>query len=153
MRTLTLSALLVTLVTTSAAAAEPGATGKFLFRDVEYIAVHAVAWRTGGDYPSTQIAVSDKPFDPAAIAADGVVSDADLSEHAGASLTISFMPEDKHVLGITLRNETGHGADFRCEGSGLLTVSSDEESLVTGSFSCEEHQITFTAPVLSTPGQ
>ncbi len=153
MRTLTVTGLLILLASASAVAAEPTASGKFTFRDVEYDAVHAVAWKTAGDYPSSQIAVSDKPFDAVAIDADGLVNDADLMAHPGATLMISFMPEDKHVLGITLRNDTGHGADFRCEGSGLLTLSKDDDSFIAGTFACEEHQVSFTAPLLSTPGK
>jgi hypothetical protein len=148
-----LSGLLLLLAIASAVAAEPAASGKFTFREVEYVAVDAVAWTTGGDYPSVQIAVSNLPFDPAVIAADGVVNDADLMAHAGATLMISYMPEDLHVLGIRLRNETGHGADFRCEGSGLLTITSDSEASIAGRFACEEHQVSFTAPVLATPGE
>lgn len=150
---LRMSGLLLLLATAYTAAAEPTASGKFTFREVEYVAVDAVAWNTGGDYPSIQIAVSNMPFDPAAIAADGIVNDADMMAHAGATLMISFMPEDLHVLGIRLRNDTGHGADFRCEGSGLLTISSDSDTSITGRFACEEHQVTFTAPMLATPDQ
>ena len=68
------------------------------------------------------MAVSDQPFDPAAIAADGVFNDADLMDHSGASLMITYLPDEQEVIGIRLRNEAGHGADFRCEGTGLLSL-------------------------------
>jgi hypothetical protein len=145
--------LILLAASAPASAVEPAASGTFSFRDVEYSAVDAVAWHTGGDYPSSQVAISDKPFDPTAIAADGVVNDADMMAHAGATLTITYMPEDHTVLGIRLRNETGHGADFRCEGSGLLAVTAADDSSIAGRFACEEHQVSFTAPVLATPGE
>lgn len=153
MRMPSLTGLLVLFVTTSAVGAGPAASGKFSFREVDYVAVDAVAWRTEGDYPVLQVAVSDKPFDPVAIEADGVVSDADLMTHAGASLVISYLPEDTHVLGIRLRNDSGSGADFRCEGAGLMSLSINDDAVIAGRFTCEEHQISFTARVLAAPGE
>lgn len=153
MRIQRLTGLLVLFAATAAAAGDQAGSGKFSFRDVEYVAVDAIAWHTPGEYPSSQVALSDKPFDAAAIGADGVVDDTDLMAHAGATLMVSYMPEDNTVLGIRLRNETGHGADFRCEGQGLLTLTSVQESVIAGTFTCEEHQVSFTAPVLDTPGR
>jgi hypothetical protein len=143
--------LMILLAASALAAAEPAATGRFQFGDVDYAVVDAVAWHTGGEYPTSHVVLSDKPFDTATLGADGVLDDADLMAHPGATLSISYMPDDLVVLGVQRRDATGHGADFRCEGSGLLTLTADDGKTVSGRFSCEEHQVEFSAPVLTAP--
>jgi len=151
MRTILVSGILIAFAA-AATAMEPAASGRFSVADDAHTAADAVAWHGAGDYPLSRIAVSDKHFDSAAMVADGEIDDADLMDHTGASLLITYRREDLEVIGIRLRNRSGSGADFRCEGQGLLSLSRDDGQVVAGSFDCEEHQVSFTAPVLSTPG-
>jgi hypothetical protein len=139
---------LLVLAVAGEPAGKGSASGTFNFREKNYSAVDAMAWRDGG---FLKVVLSDKPLDRAAMGEDGIYSDVDLMNHAGASLTITIDAEKREFVSIRLRNDTGHGADFRCEGPGLLTVTKADATAIAGRFKCMEHDVTFDAPVLKPP--
>jgi hypothetical protein len=144
-----LTASLLTLTTTVGAADKPSASGTFEYNHKKYTAAHAVAFHEG---PFLKVVLSDKPFDPA-LGKDGAYTDSDLMAHPSASFTITIVSEDRQLFGIGFRDDKGSGADFRCEGPGLLKVEKMEASAVAGTFKCEEHDVKFDARVLSAPGK
>ena len=131
-------------LTATAAAADPAASGTFTYRDKKYAPSHAVAFVEG---PFLKVVLSDKPFDPA-LGKDGDYTDSDLMAHPSASLTITIDAESRELYGIRFRDDNGSGADFRCEGPGLLTLGKSPASKVAGAFKCEEHAVTFDAALL-----
>jgi hypothetical protein len=155
----TLGTLLLLAVTIHAEAAAKGAaSGTFKYDDKTYTVVDAVAWN---DLPvqlsdGTQIrfvtaVLSDKPFDPAAMAKDGRYDDSDLMAHPSATLSIMINVTDGELDGIRMRDAAGSGADFRCKGPNLLTVTKNDATTIGGRFKCMEHNVTFEAPILKAP--
>jgi hypothetical protein len=138
------SVLASTLPVLSAAADKASASGTFDFRDKKYAPAHAVAFH---EAPFVKVVLSDKAFDPA-LGKDGDYTDSDLMAHPSGSMTITIDPERRELVGIRFRNDSGSGADFRCEGPGLLTVKKMDASSVAGTFKCEEHDVTFEAAIL-----
>jgi hypothetical protein len=138
---------LLALTTAVAAADKPSASGTFEYHDKKYTASHAVAFIEG---PFLKVLLSDKPFDPA-LGKDGAYTDSDLMSHPSGSMVISIDAETRENAGIRFRDDRGSGADFRCEGPGLLTLKKGEPSRIAGTFKCEEHDVTFDAAVLPAP--
>lgn len=138
---------LMALGTTVRAADKASASGTFQYDDKTYVAAHALAWREG-DF--LKVVLSDKPFDPK-WGEDGTYTDSDLMAHPSASFTITIDAERRELFGIRFRNDAGSGADFRCQGPGLLTLTKVESASVAGAFKCLEHNVTFVAPILATP--
>lgn len=125
------------------AGASGSASGTFLRDDKRYAAGAAVAWRSD---PFLKVAITVKALDPA-LGADGSYDDSDLMA-SSPSLVITLDAQSRELVGIRLRDDTGSGADFRCEGPGLLTVTKADAASVAGKFKCEEHDVTFDAPLL-----
>jgi hypothetical protein len=113
-----------------------------------YTVAHAVAW-TGSTFLS--VVLSDKPFDVAAMGEDGVFDDSDLMAHAGASLTLNLDPATHAYVGLRTRDGSGSGVDFRCEDASMLTLTKSDATRIAGTFKCEEHQVTFDAPMVKAP--
>jgi hypothetical protein len=143
----TLSLLILT--TTVGAADKPSASGTFSYHDKKYTPAHAVAFHEG---PFLNVVTSDKPFDPA-LGKDGSYTDSDLMAHPSASFTITIHSERRELSGIRFRDDKGSGADFRCEGPGLLKLEKMDASSVAGTFKCEEHDVKFDARVLPAPAK
>jgi hypothetical protein len=143
------TAIAVALVSAASAAAadKPPASGTFAYNGKKYAASTAVAWRQD---PFLKVVVSDKPFDPA-YAKDGAYDDSELMAHPSASLTITIDAERRELVGIRLRDDRGSGADFRCEGPGLLTLAKSAPASITGTFKCEEYDVSFDVPFLAAP--
>lgn len=132
---------------TAGAADKPAASGTFEYNGRKYTASTAVAWRQD---PFLKVVVSDKPFDPA-LGKDGQYDDSDLMAHPSASLTITIDAERRELVGIRLRDDRGSGADFRCEGPGLLTLAKGAPTSIAGAFKCEEYDVSFDVPFLAAP--
>lgn len=148
----TLAVLPLVLATvTEAPAAKGTASGTFArSSDKTYVVAHAIAWV--GD-PFLRVVLSDKPFDVAAMGKDGAFDDSDLMAHAGASLTLNIDPETRAYVGMRTRDQTGSGADFRCEDPSMLTLTrTTDATRLAGRFKCEEHDVTFDAPIVKVPG-
>jgi hypothetical protein len=127
-------------------AAKGSASGKFATSsDKTYAVAHAVAW-VGRSYVS--VVLSDKPFDVAAMGKDGVFDDSDLMAHAGVSLTLNLDPATRAYVGLRTRDQSGSGADFRCEDPSMLTLTKTDATHIAGKFKCEEHDVTFDAPIV-----
>ena len=129
----------------AASAGNGSASGTFNYNNKNYTATDAVAWNQD---PFVKVVLSDKAFDRVAMAKDGRYDDSDLMAHPSASLTITIDNKNRSLVGIRLRDNAGSGADFRCEGPGLLTVTKSDAALIAGKFKCEEHNVTFDAPLL-----
>jgi hypothetical protein len=140
---------ILTLTTTVGAADKPSASGTFGYNEKKYTPAHAVAFAEG---PFLKVVMSDKPFDPA-LGKDGSYTDSDLMAHPSASFTITIDSESRELFGIRLRDDKGSGADFRCEGPGLLKLEKMDASAVAGTFKCEEHDVKFDARVLPAPAK
>lgn len=126
------------------------ASGKFLRPpDKTYTVAHAIAW-VGN--PFVSVVLSDRPFDVAAMVKDGVVDDLDLMDHAGASLTLNIDRGTRAYVGMRTRDQPGSGADFRCEDPSALTLTTFDATRIAGRFKCEEHDVTFDAPILKLAG-
>jgi hypothetical protein len=121
------------------------ASGTFKYNAKSYTASDAVAWHQD---PFVKVVLSDKPFDRLAMAKDGRYDDSDLMAHPSASLTITIDAKNRNLVGIRLRDDAGSGADFRCDGPGLLTVTKSDAAVIAGKFKCEEHNVAFDAPLL-----
>ena len=141
----TLAVLPLVLATVADGPAAKGtASGKFATSSSKtYAVAHAVAW-VGRSYVS--VVLSDKPFDVAAMGADGVFDDIDLMEHPGVSLTLNLDPATRAYVGLRTRDQAGSGADFRCEDPAMLTLTRTDATHIAGRFKCEEHDVTFDAP-------
>jgi hypothetical protein len=144
-----LAASLLALTTTVGAADKPSASGTFEYNKKKYTPAYAVAFHEG---PFVKVVMSDKPFDPA-LGKDGNYDDSDLMAHPSASMTITIAAEERELFGIRFRDDKGSGADFRCEGAGLLKVEKMDASSVAGTFKCAEHDVKFDARMLPTPAK
>jgi hypothetical protein len=130
-------------------AARGTASGRFAASASKtYAVAHAVAW-LGRSYVS--VVLSDEPFDVAAMGKDGVFDDSDLMAHAGVSLTLNLDPATRAYVGLRTRDQAGSGADFRCEDPSMLTLTRADATHLAGTFKCEEHDVTFDAPILKVP--
>jgi hypothetical protein len=148
---MTLAVLPFVLATAADGPAAKGtASGKFATSSGKTHAVaHAVAW-VGPTYVS--VVLSDKPFDVAAMGKDGVFDDVDLMGHAGVSLTLNLDPATRAYVGLRTRDRAGSGADFRCEDPAMLTLAKTDATHIAGTFKCEEHDVTFDAPIVKAAG-
>lgn len=148
-RLLALAALVAPL---AAFAADTGtASGTMDAAGTVHRLAHAVAWVDPHDPASRVVLASTHPPDPAG-AADGHYIDAELMGQEGGFLTVNFAADGSYVHGIRTRDLNGSGADFRCEGEGLLTLTRNDAARIAGTFACEEHEVTFDAPILQGPG-
>jgi hypothetical protein len=138
---------LLTLTIATESAAKDSASGTFNYNDKSYAPTTAVGWREG---TFLKVVLSDKPFDPA-LGKDGRYDDSDLMAHPSGSMTITIDAQSRELFGVRFRDDRGSGADFRCEGPGLLTLTRADATSIAGKFKCEEHDVTFDAPVLKTP--
>jgi hypothetical protein len=147
----TLAVLPLMLATVAGGPVAKGtASGRFArASDKTYTVAHAIAW-VGS--PFVSIVLSDQPFDVAAMGKDGAFDDSDLMAHGGASLTLNIDPETRAYVGMRTRDRTGSGADFRCEAPSLLTLAKTDATRIAGRFKCEEHDVTFDAPIVKVPG-
>jgi hypothetical protein len=130
---------------TANAADKPSASGSFTYNDKKYAPAHAIAFKEGS---FIKVVMSDKPFDTK-WAGDGVYDESELMAHPSASFTITIMPEHRELFGVRYRDDKGSGADFRCENPERLKLEKMDESVVAGSFKCEETDVTFAAPMLA----
>lgn len=134
-------------VAADASAANGTASGKFArSQDHAYTVKHAIAWK-GRTFLT--VVLSEKPFDVAAMGKDGLFDDVDLMEHPAPSLTLNVDPERRAYVGMRTRDQAGSGADFRCEDPAMLTLTKLDEKRVAGRFKCEEHDVTFDAPIVT----
>jgi hypothetical protein len=141
------AAPILAAIMTTEARANDATSGTFKYNDKSYTATTALAWRQD---PFVKVVLSDKPFDPA-LGKDGRYDDSDLMAHPSASLTITLDAASRELVGIRLRDAKGSGADFRCEGPGLLTVTRADAGSIAGRFKCEDHDVSFDAPFLKVP--
>jgi hypothetical protein len=144
---MTAIALALAAATPAGAADKPAASGQFEYNGKKYGASTAVAFHQG---PFLKVVVSDKPFDPA-LGSDGGYDESDLMAHPSASLTITIDAESRELVGIRLRDDRGSGADFRCEGPGLLTLAKSAPTSIAGAFKCQEYDVAFDVPFLAAP--
>ena len=150
--------LLLALTIPAGGAGKGAASGTFKYDDKTYTVVDAVAWNEapfklsdGTEIRWVKAVLSDKPFDTAAMGKDGRYDDSDLMAHPSATLTITINAANGEFDGIRMRDDKGSGADFRCEGPGLLTVTKNDATTIGGRFKCMEHNVTFEAPILKAP--
>ena len=158
MKVFSITGSILLMAAAAAPAGKGTASGTFRYNDQTHTVAHAVAW---GEEPMTlsdgtvlrfvTAALSSKPFDRAAMARDGAYDDMDLRNHPAASFTVVFNAKDGAFDRIRMFDQSGHGADFRCEGPGLLTLTRNDKASVAGKFKCQEHDLTFDAPILEAP--
>jgi hypothetical protein len=158
MNAFSITGSLLLLAAAAGPAGKGSASGTFHFRDKTHTVAHAVAWSAepmtlsdGSVLRFVTAALSAKPFDRAAMARDGSYGDDDMRNHPAPVFTVVFNARDGAFDGVRMFDDTGHGADFRCEGPGLLTLSRNDKASVAGKFKCQEHDLTFDAPILETP--
>jgi hypothetical protein len=150
------SLLLLALTVPAESAGKGSASGTFKYHDKTYAVTDAVAWREepiplsdGTKVQLVKAVLSDKPFDRAAMGKDGRYDESDLMAHPSASLSITIDAGKGELSDIRMRDDAGSGADFRCEGRGLLTVTKNDAATIAGKFKCQEHNVTFEAPYLN----